>query len=78
MFPCLGEGKETLTMLGPVGRANLNHSSSDWSPKVSPSHHLKTETDTISETLFLVFGARGSVVVKALSYKTEGRGFDTR
>jgi hypothetical protein len=28
--------------------------------------------------LYLNRGACGSVVVKALSYKTEGRGFDTR
>jgi hypothetical protein len=27
---------------------------------------------------FWVIGARGSVVVKALCYKQEGRGFDTR
>jgi hypothetical protein len=28
--------------------------------------------------LLLVLGARGSVVVKALCYKPEGRGFETR
>jgi hypothetical protein len=29
-------------------------------------------------TVFMVMGARGSVVVKVLCYKPEGRGFDTR
>jgi hypothetical protein len=28
--------------------------------------------------LTFLFGARGSAVVKALCYKSEGRGFDTR
>jgi hypothetical protein len=27
VFPCLGEGKETPTLLGPLERANLNQSS---------------------------------------------------
>jgi hypothetical protein len=31
-----------------------------------------------SEIYSKIFGARGSVVVKALCYKPEGRGFDTR
>jgi hypothetical protein len=26
MFPSLGDGKETPTLLGPLERANLNHS----------------------------------------------------
>jgi hypothetical protein len=37
---------ETPTLLGPLERANLNHCC-DY---VSPSPHLKTETDPISET----------------------------
>jgi hypothetical protein len=38
VFPFSGERRETSTLLGPLERANLNH--------------LKTETDTVSETLF--------------------------
>jgi hypothetical protein len=28
--------------------------------------------------IYIVYGAHGSVVVKALCYKPEGRGFETR
>jgi hypothetical protein len=34
--------------------------------------------DTLIEHFTFGEGARGSVVVKALCYKLEGRGFDTR
>jgi hypothetical protein len=40
--------------------------------------HIYTEIDSISGRLCFIDGARGSVVVKALCYKSEGREFDTR
>jgi hypothetical protein len=59
------EGRETPTLLGPLGRANLNHWSlalhwrlalSKGPNKVSSSTLFETETDPVSETLyFLVF-----------------------
>jgi hypothetical protein len=42
--------------------------------------HTVTEMNTLFSLLSLLakkIGARGSVVVKALCYKPEGRGFDT-
>jgi hypothetical protein len=55
-----------------------NHSVSDilcfftlWSTDISFLSDLCTD-------LFEDSGARGIVVVKSLSYKSEGRGFDTR
>jgi hypothetical protein len=50
-----------------------------WVPQ-----HFKTPQVSIAcyrdsfTLLFFTLGARGSVVVKALSYKPEGRGFDSR
>jgi hypothetical protein len=45
------EGEKTPTQLGPLERANLNHSS----PGVFSPSHLKTETDPVSEmSCFLV------------------------
>jgi hypothetical protein len=35
-------------------------------------------TKNIYEEYYLLEGARGSVVVKALSYKSEGRGIESR
>jgi hypothetical protein len=45
LFLSTGEGKETPALLGLLERANLSH----W---VSPSSHLKMNTDPVSETLF--------------------------
>jgi hypothetical protein len=40
---------------------------------------MKVEGDVMQDIQTLkIKGARGSVVVKALCYKPEGRGFDTR
>jgi hypothetical protein len=83
LFPSSGEGRETLVLLGPLERANpCPDTVIEVSPfegtQQSPSPHLKTETDPVSETFCFPVGARGSVVVKALCYKPEGRGFDTR
>jgi hypothetical protein len=38
----------------------------------------KPSTDSHKKNTTLYMGARGSVVVKALCYKPEGRGFETR
>jgi hypothetical protein len=37
-----------------------------------------TKQMTLHSTATVIGGARGSVVVKALCYKPEGRGFDSR
>jgi hypothetical protein len=70
--------KKTHIVLGPLQRANLND---------------LMETGPVSETLYFlcftlqadgqksvncVYGARGSIVVKALCYKSEGRGYENR
>jgi hypothetical protein len=47
LFPSSGEG-ETPTLLGPLGRAKLNH----WVSGVYPAH-LRTEIDPVSETLIV-------------------------
>jgi hypothetical protein len=53
MLPSSGEGRDTLTLLGPLERANPIYCTGGLSP------HLKTATDPISETLcFLVFRMR--------------------
>jgi hypothetical protein len=53
LFPSSDEGRETLTLLGPLERANLIHrASAKGSNRVGPSPHLRTETGTVSETLF--------------------------
>jgi hypothetical protein len=53
LFPFSGEGRKTLTLLGPLERMIEVSSFKDT---VSPSPHLKMETDPVSETLcFLVF-----------------------
>jgi hypothetical protein len=46
LFPSSGEGTEKPTLLGPSERANLSHN-----PVILP---LKNETDSVSETFFLV------------------------
>jgi hypothetical protein len=45
---------------------------------VSPSLQLGAGSKRISLVNAFEAGARGSVVVKALCYKPEGRGFDSR
>jgi hypothetical protein len=62
LFLSSGEGKGTPT-LGPLERANLNH--------IGPAIE-------VSPSMGPNRGACGSVVVKALCYKPEGRGFDSR
>jgi hypothetical protein len=53
LFPSSDEARETLTMLGPLQRANLNHSRPI--EELAPSPHLKKETHPLSETFrFLV------------------------
>jgi hypothetical protein len=47
--------------------------SKSFQVSVAASHFEKSVTATAQD-----WGARGSVVVKALCYKLEGRGFDTR
>jgi hypothetical protein len=65
LFSCLGRGKKTPILLGPLKRANQElHSiiGSFWlrlplcmgRNRVSPSHQLKTEIDPVSEKCFLV------------------------
>jgi hypothetical protein len=52
------EGRETPTVLGPLGRADLNNwpaPSRDPTGKASPSTHLGTEEDPASETLFYCY-----------------------
>jgi hypothetical protein len=51
VFPSSGEGCETPNLLGPLERAYLNHC------PVSPTPHLRMETDPVSETFvfFCVF-----------------------
>jgi hypothetical protein len=53
VFPSSGEGWETRTLWGPLQRANLKHWTflKDPSELVSPTPHLRTETDPVSETL---------------------------
>jgi hypothetical protein len=41
-------------------------------------HHWQNYTEKIHIAYRYVFGARGSILVKALCYKPEGRGFETR
>jgi hypothetical protein len=36
------------------------------------------KTSNLTASFYFTFGASGSKVVKALSYKSEGRGFETR
>jgi hypothetical protein len=47
---------------------------------LSGSSELREQTflELIFKNTFLLLGARGSVVVKALCYKPEGHGFDNR
>jgi hypothetical protein len=54
LFPCPGEGMETPTLLGPLERANHNHffAISKGSKRVPSSRLMKTETHSVSETLF--------------------------
>jgi hypothetical protein len=59
LFPSSGEGKETPALLGPLERANLSPDTViEVSPflgtQQSPSPHLKTETDPVSETFCLI------------------------
>jgi hypothetical protein len=52
MFLSSGEGKETPTLFGPVDKPVLRLALSKGPNRVSPSLHLKTETNSVSETLF--------------------------
>jgi hypothetical protein len=47
LFPFLGDGNETPTLLGPLGRGILN-----WTRFSSPQ--LRTETDSFSEMMYFV------------------------
>jgi hypothetical protein len=54
LFPSSGEGKEILTLLSPLERANLNYWTSKEKANLSP--YLETERGPVPETLcFLVF-----------------------
>jgi hypothetical protein len=54
LFPSLGEGVKTSTLLGPLERTNLSHWKRANGEGVLPPH-LRTEPDPVSETLcFLV------------------------
>jgi hypothetical protein len=58
LFPSSGDGRETPTLIGSLERYNLNHRIyffvKDPTEQVSPSTHLKKDTDPVSETFFLV------------------------
>jgi hypothetical protein len=51
LFPSLGEGEKTPTQFGPLERANLNHWTSGLSRCLLSHLHLRTENDSVSETL---------------------------
>jgi hypothetical protein len=51
LFPFLGEGWETLSLLGPLEGTNLNHWTMVQQIKYLHPRHLRTETDPASETL---------------------------
>jgi hypothetical protein len=60
-----------------VSLKGLRKSMKHFSPGNGALVGIETSHLTITNIQFL-FGARGGVVVKALCYKPEGRGFETR
>jgi hypothetical protein len=78
-------------VLDGIGKAQSKHNANDLESKQNTVHHLSrgnmrifsvTAVNSLQFTLTLVFmiglGARSSIVVEALCYKPEERGFDTQ
>jgi hypothetical protein len=64
---------------GPSNKHNfINNNGTALQPKCIKLYRILHNRNLIFKNNFNIWGPRGSVVVKALSYKPEGGGFDTR